>query len=124
MLTFELLGKPLAFNVTSKSSHWQASKEIAQWRQDAAWTVKAKRLKPLEGPVSIHVYPQTSGRLTDCASCVLAVKGIVDGLVDAKLLVDDSPKYVSALTFHAPQKAKRDSLTITIHPEWDAHTDD
>ena len=119
MLRIELLGKPLALNATSKSSHWQASKEIAQWREDAAWTVKAKRLKPLEGPVTIHVYPQTSGRLTDCASCVLAVKGIVDGLVDANLLVDDSPKYVEAITFHSPRKAKQDGLTITIYPEWD-----
>lgn len=38
------------------------------------------------------------------------------GLVDAGVLVDDSPQYLAAVTFVAPQWGDKDALTFIVEP--------
>src|SRR5664279_3739380 len=95
LLSFTVPGRPITFNATSKSSHWPASKEIAQWREDFAWVAKASRKKQTEFPVIVHVrQTYAKGRDKDAVSDFLAHKGGQDGLVDAGVMPDDGPTYV------------------------------
>jgi hypothetical protein len=42
----------------------------------------------------------------DVASCNPAAKAAIDGIVDAKILEDDSPEFLKAITFLRPQRGK------------------
>lgn len=117
MIQLTVPGKPMTVNASPKTNYWAVAKEIKTWRSDTAWHAKARRLRtPVKGPVTVHIRPQTPGRLSDAGACFWAAKGAVDGLVDAGLLVGDSPKYVSGLLLHAPVKAVLDALVIELEP--------
>ena len=42
--------------------------------------------------------------MQDVAACVPAVKAAIDGLVDAKVLIDDAPQHLKAIVFKQPEK--------------------
>ena len=65
--------------------------------------------------IEVEVW-QKGGRLQDVAACNPAVKAGIDGLVDAGIIVDDSPEYLKSIKFFAPQKGKN-SLVLHIK-EW------
>ena len=83
-----------------------------QYREDARMTAFTQRLRPFTSKVRIHhvwfcaknPYEAAGGaqckkkhkmyRPVDTANALQALKGAVDGLVDAGLLVDDKPKNV------------------------------
>lgn len=70
--------------------------------------------------VQILVEPhECRHRLTDAGNCVTSAKAAIDGLRDAGVLTDDSPKYVAALTFLAGRKvgAPYEGLRIMFR-EW------
>jgi hypothetical protein len=52
-------------------------------------------------PVQILVEPHElrKGRLVDVGNCSASAKSAIDGMRDAGVLVDDSPRYVKALTY-------------------------
>ena len=59
----------------------------------------------------------------DTGACFPAVKAAVDGLVDAGVLVDDTPDRVLELRFTAPAIGKADALVIVVQEvpvTWDA----
>lgn len=58
-----------------------------------------------ETRVQILVEPhECRTRLTDAGNCVTSAKAAIDGLRDAGVLVDDSPRYVAAVTFLAGRR--------------------
>jgi hypothetical protein len=102
--TFSVRGKLTSLN-SERSTHFtQRSEATRQWRTDAYWEIKRANLPHLDR-VSIIVQPyQRRSVLQDAGNCYPVVKAIVDGLVDAKVLDDDGPEIVTALTLLAPKR--------------------
>jgi hypothetical protein len=106
-------GRPIPINRLSRASWFQAAAEIKLWRELFGWQAKAQRIKKFEQPVIIWAHTTMPGRLADPGHATIAVKGAVDGLVDAGVLTDDSPPYVRALCFAAPVHGP-DSLVLEL----------
>ena len=69
-----------------------------------------KKIKRFNSPVSIHVH-SIRKRLTDADG--VSAKAAIDGLVLSGLLPDDSPKYVSKVSY-SQEKGSKEETIITI----------
>lgn len=71
--------------------------------------------KPFTGRVHITVelrFPDNRRR--DAANYYPTIKACVDGIVEAGLIVDDSDKYVDALTIRRGPREPRGEMVITV----------
>ena len=98
-LTFWLTGHPPHDN-TTRRWHWaKRSREMKMWRDAANWATRAAyRDSTLTGafrPCRIHVVFKYKVRRTrDVANLVASLKPVIDGIVDARMLRDDSPEWL------------------------------
>lgn len=62
----------------------------------AAWSARAARVPRFQGPVHItfHWFEPAGGRRRDLDNVAFAKKFILDGLVSAGVIADDSPRWV------------------------------
>jgi len=66
-------------------------------------------------PVTVEFLPyQKPGVIADTANHLPACKAVLDGLIDAGLLDDDSPKYVISQTFYPPVKSKIVGISVLV----------
>lgn len=73
------------------------TKRYLDWQKEALWLIKAQRVKPVEGEVSVFVgLVAPDKRARDAGNMD---KAIGDILVKAGLIKDDSNKYVRRLSF-------------------------
>lgn len=106
--------RPWTTNKERTEHHMTRAKRVKEWREAFAWLAKAQRIPHLES-ARITAKPwQKGGVLQDVAACNPAVKAAIDGLVDAGVLTDDSPKYLTSIEFYAPEKGK-DALTLMVY---------
>jgi hypothetical protein len=123
LITIEIPGRPVTANKQrGKHSHWsQSAADTGQFRFHASVVMrnamKAHRVKP--GDIAcIEVEARQlskDGRwLQDLGACFPAVKAAIDGLVDARLIPDDTPQYLTRLSFIPPDICGRDALRLTI----------
>ena len=54
--------------------------------------------------------------LPDVAACYPTVKAAIDGIVDAKVIADDTDRYLKALLFLPAEIGKVEGLRLTILP--------
>ena len=111
MYSLEYPKRPWTTNFERSKNRWVRAELTKEWRTAfclLAKQAKIPRLQTIE--VDVKVF-QKGGRLQDVASCNPAVKAAIDGLVDAGVLVDDSPEFLKSIKFFAPQRGK-DSLLI------------
>ena len=73
----------------------------------------AKNITPYATPVSIHVH---SRRKRLCDADGISAKAVIDGLVSAGILQDDSPNYVNAVSY-SQEKSQIEETIITIWME-------
>jgi len=67
------------------------------------------------GPVTIEALMTSQrGVLPDCDAIAAAVKPVIDGIVDAGVILDDSPEHVRSITYHAPQRSDARRLVVLI----------
>lgn len=84
-------------------AHWSAhAAEAAALRGWAAQ--QARGADPIDPCTIEFVLIWPDGRLPDTDAACLAGKHIIDGLVDAGVIADDSPDHVRAVTYHAPDR--------------------
>lgn len=91
---------PLSFNkppITANNRfHWAKKAKITkQIRHEALIRAKAARIKPSE---HVHVklmYRPADNRRRDPSNLMPTQKALVDGLVDAGVVPDDTPQYVT-----------------------------
>lgn len=75
--------------------HWSARHRITKyWRQLAQLLVKQNRIPALTSARIVVTFSFGDQRRRDSANFYPVAKAIVDGIVDAGVLVDDSDKYV------------------------------
>lgn len=96
--------------------HWSKLSEIkAMWRQRGAVEAKRMKIPPLI-TATLSVQPVIKDRKSepDIGACMGAVKALVDGLVDAKVLPDDSGDYLTYIGFYPPEIGEKDAVILTI----------
>lgn len=100
--------RPVTLNAERKANRYVRAKATALWRHLAELEVRGR-----PGPVPKHgrvhirfeaVYPSNAGVLPDTGALYPTEKAIVDGLVDAGVIEDDSGEFVAGLTSVAPRK--------------------
>ncbi len=101
--------------VNARSGHWSANHaEDAMLRQWAAMA-GADTGVWFDGPVEVHaVMTVATGVLPDAGAIALAVKHVIDGLVDADVIRDDTPEYVVSETYHAPERTGQRTLRVAL----------
>lgn len=74
---------------------------------------------PALGPCGIVVRVEIPNRAgePDVGACYLDVKAAVDGIRDAGVWPDDSPRWVRWMTMHAPVVTGRNAVVIELHPQ-------
>jgi hypothetical protein len=105
--------KPWTTNAERAGNRWERATLVKQWRTAFFYLAKQHKIPPLLDVDIIAVPHQKNGRLQDVGACNPAVKSAIDGLVDAHVMQDDSPKYLKSVTFLQPVRAEN-SLTLTI----------
>lgn len=108
---------PLSMN--SKFRHWaQRANIVKQVRREAAVRAKSARLGPHQHiTVRLHYQPRDARR-RDPSNLMATQKPLLDGLVDAGVVPDDTPTYVTETipTIHPPVKGEPGAMWLTI--EW------
>jgi hypothetical protein len=109
---------PLILNRALGLSPYPRRVELADWRE-WAWA-ECDGLPALAWPVSVTVTHLRKNRasMPDVGAPILAVKAILDGVVDAGLLPDDGPDYVRRLLFLAPEIVGFQGLRVEIREGW------
>jgi hypothetical protein len=106
---------PLTLNVAKQSNAMFAiRREVADWREWARDA--AEGVAPLTPPVAVTVTHLRKNRasIPDTGAPILAVKAVIDGLVDAGVLPDDGPEFVVELLFLAPIIVGWQGLRVTL----------
>jgi crossover junction endodeoxyribonuclease RusA len=104
-LTIVAPARMLTINA-ERSMHWSTRAGIVKlWRQ-AGWAQALADHLPRLRMAEIDAYPSQKGVLADAGAHAPTIKALVDGLVDAHVLPDDSPTYLRALRIHPPTRGK------------------
>ena len=116
--TFTIHGSLPRLNdtIAATKRHWSLySKEKAKWTSLVAWEAKAARLKPVAHPVEINFLWYLKDRRSDPDNCRYACKHVLDGLVAASIIPDDSLRWVVGFSdqFAVDRANPRVKVTIT-----------
>lgn len=102
--------------------HWAERSGVTHDIRKAFWALAVEhgnRAPRFSVPVKITAQPtfnRGAVALPDTDGSALAVKAAIDGLVDARVIVDDGPDQVAAVVLLAPRRGDHDGLTITVEP--------
>lgn len=76
--------------------HWaQQRREVSMWTARAGYAFLAQGLPPATGKRHVSITSYRKQRFRDEGNLVGGCKGLIDGLVRAKVLVDDSTKWAT-----------------------------
>lgn len=116
-----------SLNDASQKGHWAPRAAIRHRIRDSARIVGIQSLSTgelvayCETPVQIIVTPyECRTKITDAGNAMASTKAAIDGLRDAGVIVDDSPRYVKALTFIVGTRVtrKQDEGLQIMFREW------
>jgi crossover junction endodeoxyribonuclease RusA len=108
-------------NHERRMHHHERARRVADIRRDTAYL--SGPITPFTVPVTVEFLPyqkagKGSARLADTANHLPPCKAVLDGLVDAGLLVDDSPEYVVSQTWYPPVKRPGvEGISILVKPQ-------
>lgn len=106
--------RPLPMNAYRRL-HFRARAALdLEWRQAFGWLAREAKVPRLDA-VTITV-GQVCRRppLPDVGASFPIAKAAIDGLVDARVLDDDTPDRLLALTFTAPTRGPVDLFALTV----------
>ena len=105
----------------TKHAHWTEHRaETAAVREFFGWAARQQidecRVLPPWDLVTVEflLRVRPGRRLPDVDAIAPAAKAAVDGLVDAGVMPDDSPRHLRAMTFHAPEPSNIDALVCFV----------
>lgn len=117
LTTYHLVipGRPLTKNKLRQMNHYEQAAAIKVWRLGAWAAAKQAKIPPL-GRISISAFSCLKGqRKRDLAAELPTLHACVDGLVDAKVIPDDSGEHWVGLSMYCPEYGcERDEFAITI----------
>lgn len=99
-----------------RNQFWANRHTATKTARQLAWAVtKQTKHPPITTPVHITATPhQTTNPLADPGAHYPTIKATIDGLVDAKLIPNDTGKHIHSITLNAPQPAENEGITLTI----------
>lgn len=122
MITLEIPGLPTMIN-KSKSFHWaKKAKEAKVWKALVFFHLKSKDLLPATPYKKAEItFTRCSAALPDHDNLAISFKNVLDGLVEAGLIEDDSPKHVElsygwekAKALHGHIRIQVKDLTLSV----------
>lgn len=100
----------------NRQEHWAPrARRVKAWRL-ATWS-RARHEEPFDGQVDVFFeFHKALGRNVrwDPANLAPTAKACLDGIVDAKILVDDDSRHVRAVSYSDGGRRERPAITITI----------
>ena len=113
------------FSLTNQRAghHWRIhNKERADLRAWAAYET-CRAGTAFDVPVVVEALMTTPHhQLADCDAIAPAVKHVIDGMVDGGAIPNDSPKWVRAVTYRAPEKTDTRTLIVLMRPATNEET--
>lgn len=106
--------------------HWSERADVlGSIRDDMAWLAQeaGNRAPRFNGPVTIEIHHEYrragQAKLPDTDAIALAAKSVLDGLVLARVLVDDDGDHVQWVRLHRPTWSGdgRDAITIEVESD-------
>ena len=95
--------------------HWAVNREVARtWRHLAATTARAAGIPPMGRARIVVTFHKATANRYDPGNLAPVSKAIVDGLVDAGVLPDDSHEYVVGPDHRAGAKTTTPHVVVTI----------
>ncbi len=107
--------RPWTTNAERSWHYHKRAKAVRETRE--AFMLLAHQMKvPKLAAIKVAATPLAKDRrgIQDVAACYPAVKAAIDGLVDAGVVIDDDPRYVTSLTFLPTKVTGVDGLEIEI----------
>ncbi len=113
--SFEIQGLPKTINQIGRS-HWAVkAKEAKLWKRLVVEQCVFHKMNDLNLTKAILVLGRYSARETDFDNLAGSFKHVLDGLVEAKVIIDDKPSVIGSPTFiwhkAPPMKGK---ITIEV----------
>lgn len=105
--------RPMTLNAERKLHHMARAKQVRELREYGAWLATQQNVPALKA-IYVDVEPHLRGNLQDADACHPTVKALIDGLVDAGVLADDTPDIVLAIRYVAPVKSSSDYVILTL----------
>ena len=100
---FKIDRRPWTVNAQRNMHHMVAARLVRTWRELAAEACAG--LPPYRGDkallVTVHTYLRTK-RSQDCGAGYPAMKAAIDGMVDAGVIPDDTPRWLAGIMMHSP----------------------
>jgi len=102
----------------ARHNRWVEAAITKQIRLDAARLARSQKLPHYTGPVTILAvqHPGKGKRAHDAENIAPLVKAAIDGLRDAGVLVNDSPKWVTKVSHTTGPRTPRGRLVLHITP--------
>lgn len=108
--------RPFTVNKVAQSNRytWAAHTKVA--RREWAWLAKAARVPRLNAcTITVTPLHRNSASPQDVAACAPEAKAAIDGLVDARVLPDDTAEHVLSVRFLPPRICGVDGMELQIH---------
>jgi hypothetical protein len=111
-------GRPMTLNkvATLHRQTWATHTRIARRRW---WALALAAKVPHLDAITVDVTPLHANRRSpqDVAACAPEIKAAIDGLVDARVIPDDTAIHLHAVTFRPPDICGIDGVRLTITEE-------
>ncbi len=108
--------RPISLNASYGHNRFERTAHVIEWR-NAFWLLaKEAKIPPLDA-IEVIVHCGMSGRLQDIGNSYVSAKAGVDGLVQARVIADDTGVHLRLLSFTPPVRIKpkdRDYMTLVV----------
>lgn len=100
-------------NAQRQMHHHHLATLVREYRGTTKILTRSARIPHLDR-AALEFTPFGPAIRQDVAACAPAAKALLDGLVDAGVLDDDSPRFVPQITFHAPRKGPHGLFVLVV----------
>jgi hypothetical protein len=99
----EVWGDMWTLNKERTLHHFAVGKKVKEWRSATCVAAKARKIPKMKA-VEVRFTPHRRNRqsMPDTGGHFPVAKAMIDGLVDAGILIEDGPDTVRRLVFEAP----------------------
>lgn len=108
--------RPVSLNASYGDSRYDRTAHVIEWRTAFFWLAKEAQVQPMDA-IEVTVHCGMSGRLQDIGNCYVSAKAAIDGLVQAKVIPNDTGEHLLHLGFTPPVRVgpkEPDYLTLHI----------
>lgn len=107
--------RPVSLNASYGDSRYDRTAHVIEWRTAFFWLAKEQQVPPMD-QIEVVVACGMSGRLQDIGNCYVSAKAAIDGLVQAKVIPDDTGDHLLYLGFLPPVRvAPKEPDYLTLH---------